>query len=117
MRFVGGDEVVLREPNRLALVDGGHVIRAVLFHVNRALILVAVPACQFDGLASVEREHAVFQRTVHLDLERSVSAFDGAQIAGVVFRDGLHSGPFGIVIGDVDVLHGGQIHHAHLVMR
>ena len=117
LRLVGGDEVVLREAHRLAFIGGGDVIRAVLLHVDRALVLVAVAARQMDGLAVIEREHPVLQGPVHLHLERRVSPFDRAQIARVLLNLRLHSGPLRIVVGHLHLLHGRQIHHAHFVVR
>ena len=117
LRFVGGDEVVLGEAHRLALVDGGDVIRAVLLHVDRALVVVAVAAGEMDRLAAVERELAIAAGAIHLDFDLRVGAFDRAQIAGVLLRHRLQAGPLGIVIGDVNLLHRRQIDHAHLVVR
>ena len=45
------------------------MIRAVLLHVDRALVLVALAAGEMDGLAAVERELAILQRAVHLDFD------------------------------------------------
>src|ERR1700677_2795760 len=78
--LVCGDEVILRESHLLALVSGGHMVSAVLFHMNRTLIPVAVTARELNCLSAIERQLSILQGMVHLHFDRRIGTFDRAQV-------------------------------------
>ena len=66
-RLLGRDEEILGKTHRLIMIDRGDVVRAILRHVDRSVIRVVRAACQFDLLAAVKLQHAIFQRRGHRD--------------------------------------------------
>ena len=116
VRLVGRDEVVLRQPHLLAFIRGRHMVRAILLHVDGAVIDVPLTAGQMHLLAVVQRQHPVLQRGRHRHRQRRVRAFQRAQIASLVLRHRLHARPLRIVVGHLHRLHRRQVHHAKLEM-
>src|SRR5581483_8943158 len=57
-RFLRSDEIVLREPHWLSIIDGGYVIRAILLHVDCALIFVVALIFQRNVLGIIQRKPA-----------------------------------------------------------
>ena len=106
------DEKILGETNRLPLIEGGDVVDAILFNLDRALIVIAFAARESDLLAVAEHEEAVFQRSIGENLQIGAGAFQGAEIAAALFHRVFHSGPGRVVVGHLDLLHRGQIYHA-----
>ena len=58
------DEEVLGEADGLALIEAGDVVRAVLLHLDGALIAIVVATGETNLLAVVEDEEAVLQRPI-----------------------------------------------------
>ena len=86
-------------------------------HLNGATIKVVVGRSELDCLATVERELAIFQWAIHLKLDLGFCAFDGAEVARMLFCDWLQAGPRGIFVVDANVLDRWQVDHPHFVVR
>ena len=117
IRFVGGNKVVLRQANRLTLIDRRHMVSPILLHHDGTLVQIARAARKRDLLAVIQRELAVVQRMIHLHRQLRRGAFDGAQVAAVLLGHLRHPCPFGIAVGHLHLLDRGQIDHPHLVVR
>ncbi len=112
--FAGLDEKILADANGLALLNAGDVVDAVLIHLDGAVIDVILAAGELDLLSAVELDLAALKRPVGGDLEFGLGADDGAQIAAALLDFGRHAGPGGVMIGDANLLHRGQIGDANV---
>ena len=112
--FAGLDEKILADANGLARFDAGDVIDAVLIHLDGAAIDVVLAAGELDLLPAIELDLAAGKRAIGGDFEFGFGAGDGAQIAAALFDLGRHAGPGGVMVGDLDLLHGGQIGDANV---
>ena len=97
------DEVVFADTDRLAVVDGGDVVTAVLDHLE------ATRAGEFvsghrGGTPVVELNHAIGERLVGLDLDLDLGALHGVDVAAGIFDDVFHARPRRVVIGQLEVL-------------
>src|ERR1700733_8027365 len=52
--LIGSDEVILRKPDRLSLIDRGDMVSTILLHGNYASIQIALPTSQVDLLPIVK---------------------------------------------------------------
>ena len=66
-------------------------------------------------LAAVELDLAALKRTIGRDIELGFGAGDGAQVAAALLDLGRHAGPGGVMIGDANLLHRGQVGDANVV--
>ena len=77
------NEIVLTQTHWLAIGRSGYVIRTILRHRNRSLITIAFDRLQMNRASIVQREVAIFQWTIHLNLQLCLRAFNCAQIASM----------------------------------
>ena len=83
----------LGKADGLALIEGGHVIFAVLIHVNGAFVDVPSPPKAGSAIVVVSDENAVAQRAVHGDFQVGVGALHRAKIAAVLLNNVLQARP------------------------
>src|SRR5580765_4457217 len=76
LRLVGGNEIVLREPNRLAFVHRSHMVGSVLLHANSAVIFVAVATGELNRLAIIKSELSILQRMIHFNFKSDIRSFN-----------------------------------------
>ena len=119
--LAGFDEEIAGKAHGLALVEGGDVVCAVLFHVDRAFVEIAFSGApggrELNLLVSASlsstRMPSRSGRSI-VDFEVGVGAFDGAKIAAVLVDDILQASPVRIAVGDANLLHAGKIDDADI---
>ncbi len=111
--LAGLDEKILADANSLALLHAGDVVHAVLFHLDGAAIDVVLTARELDLFAAVELDLAALKRAIGGDFELSLGAEDGAQIAAALLDVDGQAGPGGVMIGDANLFHRGQVGDAN----
>ncbi len=94
--------------------NAGDVVDAVLIHLDGAVIDVILAAGELDLLSVVELDLAALQRAIGGDIEFGLGAGDRAQIAAALLDLGRHAGPGGVMVGDANLLHRGQIGDANV---
>src|SRR5579863_910192 len=117
--LAGLDEKILADANGLALLHTSDVVDAVSIHLNRSAIDIVLSARELDLLSlvllsKVELDLAALEGAIHRDLELGLGTADGAQIAAAFLDLDRHAGPGGVMIGDANLFHRGQITDANV---
>ena len=84
--LAGFDEEVLAHADVLALLDSGDVVHAVFLDGQMGGEPVPCPGLERDLRVVAQHEDALVERTVGLDGDFGIGAFDGAQIAAGIFH-------------------------------
>ena len=108
------DEVVLAQAHGRAAIQGGDVIKAILLNRDLRANPIACAGLQLQLLRAVQHQDAIGQRPVGLDGHFRLRALDRAKIAALLLDGVSNSQPAGIVVGDANPLHRGQLDHRQL---